>query len=170
MPRRVWCVPAIVACVAIAGAARAEEEPPLRYGWVIFGADMLLAVPSIVAMAPGWDRPDAANVIAPALIYLATGPVVHLIKQRPARALKSLSLRVGLPLGLAGFGYLIGDRKPQHEWFSQATGNALIGGAIGVLIALIVDWSVLGHDDPPPQPGGVSISASPGALFLRGRF
>ena len=73
-------------------------------------------------------------------VYVLTGPVVHLTKDHPDRAWKSLGLRVAMPLVAGGLGALGGER------------SAFGGVALGMAAAVILDAAILGSSEGTQVP------------------
>jgi hypothetical protein len=98
---------------------------------------------------------DAAGTIGLAM-YVAGGPVVHLIHHHNGRAVQSLALRVVLPLIGAAIGSALGKGACSAECDndSDIAGAAfgVIGGAIAAS-AIDIGYLSRGEDAPATRPG-----------------
>lgn len=126
------------------------------YGWQLMAVDaasiaMLTLGPSVAAD----ESEEQAAVITGLAGYALGAPAVHLAHQDDWTSLESVGLRVGLPL--AGFlgGGLVGIVADDSSGYGAMFG-ALFGLAVGVVSAMVIDYTVLAHH-PEPQS---TISAS----------
>jgi hypothetical protein len=154
---------AIVAAAIVAVPAHADEPAPETrwYGYQTFLSDA--ASTALFMLGPQGtilcctDRPGL--MVLGAAGYLLGAPLVHLIgHDQPGTALKSLGLRVALPIGGAIAGALIGgiaDSGTTHSQDWDGPPGWFIGGAVGFVLgiplAMIIDWSVLSRE-PVEQP------------------
>jgi hypothetical protein len=128
------------------------KKPTLWYGGPIVALD----AGSTLAVIVGATQDAPALAIAGVGTYLLGGPAVHGANGQVGRAFGSLGLRLGVPLGGAGVGALIGaaavgDDDP-YDW-GPAIG-ALFGFGTGVVGAMVLDSAVLARKPAPkPQTG-----------------
>jgi hypothetical protein len=168
---------AFVLCFGAALPSRAERpepEPEVQaYGLQIFAVDFLFVGFTAVGTVSSFKRgqyPPPALWVVDGLVYLLGGPTVHFLHHRRARALGSAALRLS-PAVLAGVAYLAGNEK-YYGPVNLATAGVIFFGVFGTMAAMIIDWTVLGHD-APPKPSGqqpVALVVSGNGLALRGRF
>ncbi len=157
-------------------APRSSAPATRWYGYQLMLNDAL-------AIAAICTRNSAAATVG--VVTLLLGPsVLHGVHRRPLQAVLSPILRVALPL----FGGLIGAKLEScrpNEWFCGLRG-ALVGGGLGLLTALIIDWSVLSlspvapeearpESQRPARLGQVSAGVAPipsggASVVLGGRF
>jgi hypothetical protein len=140
-----------------------EERVRRWYGWQILLSDGA-AIASFVASSngPGWTYFGLS-------LYAGGGPIIHAAHGSGEKVAGSLGLRLGIPLGGAllgaGIGAATGSGNPNCAFFCPSP--SLIGAAVGVLVGMIVapiiDISVLAFDDTPAQP---HASAAPLRLQL----
>jgi hypothetical protein len=121
-------------------APRDPAKPPPAtvsqwYGWQILLSDA--AVFSFAGLSRN-----------PGVVYgwLGSGAIVHLAHGNIGRGMASAAFRVGLPiagvfLGIASAGDCHGD------WCGF--GEAIVGGAIGLVSAELIDVALLAHDSAP---------------------
>jgi hypothetical protein len=157
------------------------------YGWQLIGPD--LAAISVIAAGMSirndsfhvCDTCDADRYLNPhsileasgVLIYLGGSALVHIAHGQSRKAAYSLALRAGGPVVGAGAGFLTGaiigsfvpDTCTNSTLFClppAAVGAVVgtgIGGAIGLVAAPIIDYSVLAYEDRPAaatQPAGAA--------------
>jgi hypothetical protein len=112
---------------------------------------------AMFAMAAKSEDSSAAASIGLAM-YVAGGPVVHLIHHHNERAAASLALRVVLPLIAGSIGAAIGKGECDNgcDNDSDIAGAALgvIGGAI-VASAIDIGYLSRGEDAPATQPAPI---------------
>ncbi len=155
---------------AAAAADRTPAAPPRKhshwYGWqtIIVDGMSLLVVP---AMA---DETKSTSLLALGVGgYALGGPIVHLAHGEVARGAASLGLRVGLPfLGALG-GAMVDGNSCSGEICRMD--RVVLGGALGVLAAVVVDSAALAYervqDEPaaakatPPSPRRSRVALSP---------
>lgn len=103
-------------------------------------------------------------------------PIVHFRHGKVGTGFGSLGMRlafelVGGAIG-AGLGSAIGNKSSSCGDVpcidSGAWAGALVGASVGLIGAIVVDATVLAHEDPPPRVSAVILPA--GGLALRGRF
>jgi hypothetical protein len=73
------------------------------------------------------------------------GPIIHLAHDRPAAAVGSLLLRVGLGIGSTYVGAYVGNDPESGE-------GAILGLLAGMLVAGTVDAAALAYEDEKPSP------------------
>jgi hypothetical protein len=178
-------VPSLLAAalvVAAAVPARADDGPPGLtpvadgqapapaprthwYGWQIMAIDA-----ASVATAAA-----SQNGVVMAGVYVSGGPLVHLVNQRPAAALGSAALRVGLPLAGMYTGAAMATCNDEDDWLCPM-GEMALGGIAGMLTASVIDWTVLSTETAEPERGftaapSVAVSGRGDVrLGLSGRF
>ncbi len=101
--------------------------------------------------------PQAVGVLSLGL-YLLGGPGVHLSHGRGKAAIKSLALRVGLPLvaGVVGCGL---DNGNNGEF--GCAGGAGVGGLLGIAGAMVLDWKVLSRGRVAVPAAGLQVGLMP---------
>ncbi|MBN1610179.1 MAG: hypothetical protein JW940_26365 [Polyangiaceae bacterium] len=145
------------ACAPCACAAEAkgppqapvdESRPESGYGLTMAIADLINVGTHTLIGVWGVADPDKYKKSWPYTltgVYVVTGPLVHLTKQRPDRAWKSLALRVGIPLGTGLIGLVSSlDRTDRTGGLPR---NALVGGVLGMGVAVFFDDIVLSGAD-----------------------
>jgi hypothetical protein len=113
------------------------------------------------ATAAKSDDANAAGTLGLAM-YVAGGPIVHLIHHHNGRAAASLLLRVALPLvvGAVGAGVASGHCSNDDDDCGFAPlGGAVIGAVVGAGAASAIDIGYLsrGEDAPATRPGPAPI-------------
>jgi hypothetical protein len=92
-------------------------------------------------------------------IYVAGGPIVHLIHHHNGRAVASLALRVALPFlaGAVGAGIASGNCGGDCNDPFAALGGAVIGAVVGAGAASAIDIGYLsrGEDGPATRPAPI---------------
>ena len=110
------------------------------YGWqtLISDGTSLLLVPLL------GTRIASGETVAYVAVggYLLGAPVVHLAHGRPGMAAASLGLRVVMPLA----GALVGAGLERCRGDLCGLGGALVGGALGVISATVIDAAALTHE------------------------
>lgn len=151
----------LAALASRARPARAQEPPPPAattttpetYGYQIFLADTAL-IGSMFATG-------GVTLFA----YPFAGPLIHVLHHRGDRAAISFLLRLGLPL--AGAYTMAALTRCSGEEFLCPVGEAIAGGALGVLAASIIDASMAAwpsdESAPPPaaRPAPKALSFAP---------
>jgi hypothetical protein len=131
-----------------------------RYGMKVaavdglaFGAMMVGAIVLVAGIAEdSVDEDDGtvalgvALMIGGAITYVVGGPLVHNSKRNTSSAWKSLALRLGLP----ALGGMIGSAMHREECSGDvcSSSNDDLAGSLsglGVLAAMVIDWTVLSH-------------------------
>jgi hypothetical protein len=162
----------------LAGAAEPEREIRQWYGYQIMAADLASAGLAIFG-----------SQAAVGEIGLLVGPsVIHGIHGRTGLAITSPVLRVLLPVAGALIGASATPCSNTQDDSSCAMGGAILGGGIGLLTAMILDWSLAWQTVEAPATfaresekqshtsgfhltaAGVSPTASGATLVLGGRF
>ena len=141
-------------------AASSQPAPPPPSGSrVWYGYQLLFVDAASVLLLVGGaaDESSSAGLVSGLGLVLWTlnGPVVHGIHGHPIRALVSIPVRVGIPLGCVVLGALLsqatagvpsGDQEQDPlAW----VGGAVLGGVVGVLGAVVIDDVVLPWDEAP---------------------
>jgi hypothetical protein len=132
---------------------------PAWYGWQLLAADAgVVGLASAGFMFP--HENGGAKVGAAVLMYLLDGPILHAAHGRGGGALRSVALRLGLPLAGALVGGTIGSelelRRHRENGHSLDDGCAGCGGVLGAFIgaglqtvpAMIID-AVLAWEPRP---------------------
>jgi hypothetical protein len=150
----------LVTCWCVSAGAQTPEpdgEGDSRrvwYGYQVLGADLAWGLAAVAT-----ERGEFA------VLYLASGPLVHLLNDRPLTAAGSLGLRVGLPLALAGI-TAVGEgdcKRTSSEGGEEETVETDLGctlapvimGVFGAGLAMIVDATALSwktERTPPKAP------------------
>jgi hypothetical protein len=104
--------------------------------------------------------------------YLLGAPVTHFAHDNPGRGLGSLALRAGLPFAFGAIGATSEDCSGDDFC---GLGGAVLGGLLGIATAITVDAAVLGYEEVPIEPEGVtnlgvSIGRDHAALVAGGSF
>ena len=117
------------------------------YGMELAAADIL----SLVTMYVGANAESESLLSLGTLGLVLAAPAVHLVHDNGASALKSAGFRLTLPLAGMLIGYAVGpddfntDCIDDCATFSSGSlSGMLIGGGIGVVTTLIIDYTVLG--------------------------
>lgn len=88
------------------------------------------------------------------LTYVLGSPAVHVAHGNGVGAMASLGLRVALPVGGFAVGLAVGEQRcksdPSPGWFC-GLGEAVLGGAIGVVSASAIDIALLARTDVPVE-------------------
>src|SRR6185436_7990319 len=167
-PSKVGIVAALVAAVAVLACARnaaaADEPAPAAaetswYGWQtllsdagVIGLWSLAAAVDDAKYGSGGAR-QSYEVGSTALVALGFAtyglgaPAIHLAHGREGTALRSLALRLGLPVAGALVGVMIGSGTcdPESEVPCPVVAG-VVGGALGGVAAAIVDGAVLARE------------------------
>lgn len=126
-----------------------EPTPAVHHHW--YGWQNLLVDVAALAVAIVSVNADA-SALASVGIYLLGGPIVHCAHGQRGRGFGSLGLRFAMPIvGLLGCGvFADGDDS------ACSLEGIILGGAVGMLGAIIIDAAVLAHEDVPNE-----VSAAP---------
>ena len=110
-----------------------SQEPRTyrRYGWMIMATDALT-----IGLGVATKRPEVA-----AAGYLMGAPFVHAFNRQGKQSLWSLGARVGLPITGMLVGGIISGVASCAEW-TCGMAAAGLGGSIGVVTAMSLDWFV----------------------------
>ena len=158
-------------------AADAEPAPlPRRwYGWQI----MLVDAASITAFVVGVQTEGSTGTALWASglgAYLVGGPFVHVANDRHEHSDDSVGLRLGLPLGGAFAGGLVGAAVINCDGDGLCRGLAYaFGGGIGIIVgaatAMTVDSAVLAYKPLRPERARTPLTVAPNlALTSQGAF
>ncbi len=128
--------------------AEKPQTTTRRYGMEILAADGLVA-----AIALGTGRAE------PLIALGLTGPVIHAVHGRGQAAIRSLLLRVMVPVGGAWVGAATCGDDDTEDSFA-CFDNALIGFGLGAAVALGVDYFVLGRETVTTSPVRVQPAVS----------
>lgn len=100
---------------------------------------------------PSFSPAGTALLLAPGVLgglgYLFGGPTVHWLHARVGTGFLSLGLRVGLPLAGLGLGALIPGIAGREN-----LAGALVGTAVGMGTAMVVDDAFLAKETVPTVP------------------
>jgi hypothetical protein len=147
--------------------ARPPVGEPERhwYGWQVVATDGVALALSIAGGAASSDNNSNANAAFFALsgiTYVLGGPIVHLAHHRAGTGFASLVLRVGLPVGGALMGGLIGEAvasgsHTDDQWGGlehlETVAIAVAGGAsVGAVAAVILDPTFLSYEERQAAP------------------
>lgn len=156
-----------------------DVEPPLWYGWQTLSLDgaLIAGTIAILVLADGSDRGNTLALV-PAAGFVLGGPTIHLVHHEPWRALGSLGLRAGLPVigGAMGIGVFATCPPPEGDYGSCGLGELVVGTALGIVAASLIDGGALARESAKPR--GLALSISPfisadgttRELRLRGEF
>jgi hypothetical protein len=149
-----------------------DEAERRWYGWQIIATDgVVLLSASLAASGSSWEGwGDLA-----AILYLSGGPLVHFAHGDVGMGFGSLGLRVVAPLGGVLMGALVGGTKRNDNGCymqcpSPAVTDAVVGFALGMLAASIIDVAVLAYDAQPaasPTASTFRLQLAPVATFPR---
>lgn len=128
----------------------APQRPKIEwYGAPILIADAaaLASTLAIGALSRGnsWGLGAGVGLTA----YTVAGPVVHWANRQVGPGFGSLALRVGTPLSCAFWGVLAGQLLYPNA--DGAETGAMVGAALGVVVASVVDSAVLAYARPANQ-------------------
>jgi hypothetical protein len=117
--------------------AQDAPQPQVSYAGEIILGD----IAAVAASALLVSKTDAG--LAATLPWLLVSPAIHGIHGNPESSGFSLLLHAGLPITFGFVGYELDSANcAPDEWFC-GLGGAVIGGAIGMLSATIIDAAVL---------------------------
>ena len=154
-----------------------SNQPAQSYRTMTFAADA--AAVGMLFLAIDNENEDLAKLSLGT--YLFGAPLVHVVKNRPSRALASLGLRVGLPI----LGGMLGEAMHEEpecyeydycgDYYEGPSDEAVLGIVGGALAAMVIDTAYLAKVDPPKreQPSWTPTArATKGgfALGVNGRF
>jgi hypothetical protein len=141
-----------------------DEQPLVDswYGWQTLIADGTVALLGLVALPIGYELQPLAEAIGVTALgtYVLAAPIVHFVHGNVARGFGSLGLRAVLPLAFGAIGAKVESCVP-GQWFCGLSG-ALVGGAIGVVSAAIIDGAVLAREKVPAR----STATAPNVGFM----
>ncbi len=122
------------------------------YGW------QTLLVDAVATATFLFPAPELTS-----LGLFASGPIVHAAHGNTANAWGSVGLRVGAVGGGIGLGIAYANTQDCGNSSLCGYGFMAVGGALGMLVAVIVDATVLAYDDvPPPAPRPAALRLTPG--------
>lgn len=155
-----------------------EDQPMVQswYGWQTLIADGTAALLGLVAVPLGPEyQPVAVTLgITAASTYLFAAPIVHFVHGNVGRGFGSLALRAALPIGFGVIGAKA-ESCVEGQWFCGLAG-AVVGGAIGVVSAAIIDGVLLAQETVPARsidtvPNvGFMFDGKRASVMLRGTF
>jgi hypothetical protein len=162
-----------------AAAPRAADvpKPESRVEWYagkLVAADAI----SLITFYAGAQSESASALPALGLGgYLLAAPIIHATEGRPAVALGSFMLRLGLPIVGATVASMTYKSEQDDHCDCMGDAIAVIGGlAVGMLVAMPLDYLLLGHKRVQQPKKRVSLLptftvAQQGASFgVAGRF
>lgn len=175
---------AALATLLVATSAAADAVPQAApqvtpqsdhvwYGWQPLLGDLAGAGIFIAGAARG----NAGIEIVGVLVFPVAAPVIHLEHGHPYRALGSLVLRVGAPVGGLFLGAQVEGRNcTRSDEGPCGLAGAVLGSLIGLLTAVVIDDGLLSWDEKP-APGfverltpSIAVRGNRGLLALRGTF
>ena len=174
--------PAQVEAPAPAGQVYAPAKPETPqttwYGWQTLIADGAAA--GLLGLTLLSSDGNAANVLGTLSFgtYLLGGPIVHWSHGHGWTGFGSLAARVGLPLGGALVGVLIGAAacgSSEDEFVPCPVAFGAVGLLAGMVAAPVVDATIIARE-PVTRPAGPPLQAllvpsgDGGKLVLAGRF
>lgn len=158
--------------------ADAPATTRVYYGWQNLGFDA--ASIALFSLAINADRPAAGNLAYAGLGgYLFGSPLVHALHGHHARALGSLALRVGVPLGLGALTWAVEDKEDcssSDSAFFCGLEDVLLPvflGTLGAGVVVLADDIGLAYDEKPAAPSWTpTFQASKGGVTfgLAGTF
>jgi hypothetical protein len=146
------------------------------YGWQSLCIDGASLITLLAASAASDSKSDASAVLAYSAVagYLLGGPTIHFIHENPGRALGSLVLRTAVPIGFGYIGAALEHCSPDADLCGL--GGAVLGGALGIATAVVVDAAALGYEEMSPEPDtglqnvGVALGPEQAVLVASGIF
>jgi hypothetical protein len=93
-----------------------------------------------------------------AFLYLASGPVVHLVNERPLTAAGSLGPRLGVPLAFTGIASAARGACKRTNSYGEEESDLgcsvapYAWGAIGACLAMLIDAAALSWKTREPRP------------------
>ena len=157
--RRITSAAWVFGCIAFTRASNAQSaqlEEPYWYGWQVLAADAASITVFAVSARNALSTDNSYFWNGAAVVagggYFFGAPFIHLAHHRLGGAAVSLGLHVGLPLlfGELGNSQSCPSGDGGEHGFCGGTA-ALVGGALGVLTATIVDATV--NSTEPDAPG-----------------
>lgn len=125
--------------------AQPVPPPSAKRKW--YGYQLMLDDAASIALIAGTAGKGAAISLGE-LSFFFGGSVIHGVHRRAGLALASPLMRVSLVLIGARIGVAAEHCGPTNDDFS-ALGGALLGGGIGLLTAMMVDYSLAWTDESP---------------------
>jgi hypothetical protein len=121
-----------------------------------------VAAVAMFTIAAKSEDGDAAADLGLAM-YVAGGPIVHLIHHHNGRAVASLALRVALPVvvGAVGAALASGQCSNDDDCGFAALGGAVIGGVVGAAAASAIDIGYLSRSEDAPATRPAPILPPP---------
>lgn len=143
---------------------RAPATVERSYGMQLAAADIL----SLVTVFVGANTESESLMSLGSLGLVLAAPAVHLAHDNGASALRSAGLRVTLPLAGMLIGYAVGPKDLAADCIDACSSSSsgslsgmLIGGGLGVVTTLIIDYTVLGKKtEKAPASWQPTIGAS----------
>jgi hypothetical protein len=129
----------------------ATPAPPTKdswYGWQTLLVDAA-ALGMVLAAPAGGEHTRDPLLVAGVGTYALGGPAVHLAHAGVGRALGSLALRAGLPIGGAFVGMALGTAS-DHS--GDAIAGGLVGFGLGLVGAVAIDASLVAWEEGTPKP------------------
>lgn len=126
------------------------------YGWQTLTVDgaalLLLVVGGLAADGPG-NAGEELAILAMGT-YALGGPIVHFAHANGLQGLGSLGLRVVTPVVFGLVGYAVEDCSGGGEFCGL--GGLVLGGALGIITAIVVDAAVLAREEVPDRESVLS--------------
>jgi hypothetical protein len=145
---------------ALPDAAALSKAQPVTTPW--YGYQLLVSDLASVGMIATGNQVG----VGVGLVALALAPsVIHGIHKRPLQAVLSPVLRVGLTFVGAAAGASLESCSPNDMFCGL--GGAALGGGLGLLTAMVLDWTVLSKDWGADAPDVASSSGGTPKLSSR---
>jgi hypothetical protein len=137
------------------GDVASAQQERRWYGWQTLSVDGGAAALGLAALAielrdvPPNEALTGSLLLGGGLAYMAGGPAIHLLHDRPLQALGSFGLRGGLTL----FGGALGLASatcppPDGEYGNCGLGPLIMGAAAGTIVAMVLDDTLLAWEKP----------------------
>jgi hypothetical protein len=146
---RKWVIRGMAATTLLLPLTASAERD--WYGWQPMLADGG-AVVITASSAKLFDSPGP-GMMAGLALYALGSPIIHASHDNWGRAGISFGARVALPVIGGGIGGFIASAGSDHSMGGnkRGLGGAMIGGTIGIVTALALDYIVLAVEDKTPQ-------------------
>jgi len=158
----------------------ASSVDPAWYGWQTLIADTADIALLLVALKTSDSSSTGAAVALGAVGFIVPAPAIHLAHGQSVRAGISFGLRLGLPLLLGGVGMITGQGScggsspPAPGSFDlsglqcldEAVQGAVIGAAVGMGFAVLIDASALAWAPRDHAPAAVPVALGPALQWM----
>ena len=146
---------------AKAGMSASSASPHDTMEEVVVSYRLTLLTVDVAAMGLGLASQDVGTIFAG---YAIGAPFAHLLHRNPRNALISLGLRLGLPV----LGYRLVYKEDSDDLGLQGV-QGIFGG---MLVAMVVDWAMLGQKIEVREESSVagfgSVTLTPSAVMVPG--